>query len=101
VVRALSTEGRGRIRYDTTVRRLLDHDASVRRFFESETDVLPAFYADQVRRDLGPFWDALPPGALRHDPNAYLKAQANPAPARLVRAESRAAGRVGGGMASG
>ena len=31
-----------------------------------------AFYTDQVRRDLGPWWDFLPEGALQHDQNAYL-----------------------------
>jgi hypothetical protein len=75
VVRAVSSEGFGRIKHDTTVRRLLDHDLTVRRFFEGDSEVLPAFYTDQVRKDLGQFfWDALPEGALRHDPNAYLKA---------------------------
>ncbi len=73
LVRALSSEGRGRIRYDTTVRGLLDRDHGVRRFFEGETDEVPAFYADQVRRDLGPFWKTLPAGALTHDTNAYLR----------------------------
>ena len=75
VVRAVSSEGFGRIKHDTHVRRLLDQDLSVRRFFEGESEALPTFYTDQVRKDLGPFfWEALPEGALRHDPNAYLKA---------------------------
>jgi len=83
-VRAVSSEGLGRIRYYSAVRRLLDTDLSVRRFFEGETDVLPAFYVDRVRRDLGPFWEALPAGALRHDPNAYLRAHgAAPSELRL------------------
>ena len=80
-VRAVSAEGFGRIRHDSTVRRLLDHDPSVRRFFEGESEVLPAFYTERVRKDLGHWWDALPEGSLRHDPNAYLKAhQAAQAP---------------------
>jgi hypothetical protein len=74
VVRAVSSEGFGRIRHDSTVRRLLDHDTSMRRFFEGESEVLPAFYTERVRKDLGPWWDAMPEGSLRHDPNAYLKA---------------------------
>ncbi|HWW96005.1 MAG TPA: radical SAM protein [Vicinamibacteria bacterium] len=82
-VRAVSEEGFGRIRHDTTVRRLLDHDTSVRCFFEGESEVLPTFYTERVRKDLGHWWDALPEGSLRHDPNAYLKAheaaQAGPA----------------------
>jgi hypothetical protein len=75
LVRALSSEGSGRIQYDTAVRRLLDEDVSVRRFFEGETSEIPAFYADRVRSDLGPLWDSLPAGGLVHDPNAYLKSQ--------------------------
>ncbi len=75
VVRAVSTEGRGRIRHDATIRRLLESDASVHRFFEGETAAVPAFYAERVRRDLGPLWDWLPAGALEHDPNAYFKSQ--------------------------
>jgi hypothetical protein len=73
-VRALSSEGSGRIRYDSKVRRLLDGDTPLRRFFEGETTELPPFYTDQVRSDLGHFWESLPEGALSHDPNAYLRA---------------------------
>jgi len=76
VVRATSSEGWGRIRYHTQIRRLLDEDRSVREFFEGETDEVPEFYAARVRRELGPFYQYLPEGALRHDPNAYLHATA-------------------------
>jgi hypothetical protein len=75
VVRAVSSEGWGRARYYATVRRLLETDASVRRYFEGESDALPAFYAERVRRDLGVFWQYLPDGALSHDPNTYLKTE--------------------------
>jgi len=74
-VRAVSTEGFGRIRHDTKIRGLLESDVSMRRFFEGETPAVPAFYADWVRRDLGPLWEWLPAGALDHDPNAYLRSQ--------------------------
>jgi hypothetical protein len=80
VVRAVSSEGFGRARYYATVRRLLESDVSVRRYFEGERERLPAFYAERVRRDLGPWWHFLPDGALSHDPNAYLKAEG----ARLI-----------------
>ena len=57
-------------------------------FFEQETTELPHFYAAQIRRDLGPLWEWLPPGAVTHDPNAYReseesrqKADASPRPA--------------------
>jgi hypothetical protein len=72
-VRAMSSEGSGRIQYDSTLRRRLDSDASLRSYLDGETTTLPGFYTDQVRRDLGSFWEALPAGALRHDPNAYLR----------------------------
>jgi len=75
-VRAVSSEGFGRIRYDATVRSLLDTDSGVRQYFEGETRTVPAFYAEQVQRDLGPLWPAMPQGAMEHDQNAYLKAQA-------------------------
>jgi hypothetical protein len=74
VVRAVSSEGSGRIRYNTEILRLLMSDVQFRRYFERETNQLPKFFEDQVRKDLGPLWDWLPHGALYHDPNAYLKA---------------------------
>jgi len=76
VVRAISSEGFGRMKYFATVRELLKTNQSVRRYFEGETDALPEFYVDRVRRDLGPFWADLPDGALYHDANAYAKASA-------------------------
>jgi hypothetical protein len=74
VIRAVSSEGWGRLRYDTDVRRRLDRDVPLRRYFEGESHELPAFYTDQVKKDMGPFFDALPEGGLHHDPKAYLKA---------------------------
>lgn len=76
VVRAVSSEGFGRIRYHTTIRRLLDTDPSVRRFMEGENEPLPEFYHARIRNELGPLYRFLPAAALMHDPNAYLKAPA-------------------------
>jgi hypothetical protein len=75
VVRALSSEGAGRVRYYTQVRRRLDTDRPFRRFFEQETTDIPEFFVQQIRTDLGEYWSWLPDGALRHDPNAYLRSQ--------------------------
>ncbi|HKB70098.1 MAG TPA: radical SAM protein [Thermoanaerobaculia bacterium] len=75
VVRAVSSEGFGRLVHYGEVRRRLDQDPSVRRFFEQETDEIPAFYSERVRQELGPLWKWLPEGALRHDPEAYRKAE--------------------------
>ncbi|HEV8487125.1 MAG TPA: radical SAM protein, partial [Blastocatellia bacterium] len=73
VVRAVSSEGFGRIRYHTEVRKSLDTDRQFRRYFEQETTELPKFYMDQARKDLGPLWEWLPEGAMHHDQNAYIK----------------------------
>jgi hypothetical protein len=89
VVRAVSSEGFGRIRYHETIRRLLDTDRSVRAFMEGETDQLPAFYADRIRRELGPAYEYLPEGALAHDPNAYLHATTEPGLAATVKLGGR------------
>jgi len=75
VVRAVSSEGYGRIRYHSEVRRRLDTDPQLRGYFDRSTTQLPAFYESQVRRDLGSLWEWLPQGALSHDHHAYLKAE--------------------------
>ena len=72
-MRALSSEGSGGSSMTRPCGGCLESDASLRSFLDGETTALPGFYADQMRKDLGPFWDALPEGALRHDPNAYLR----------------------------
>ncbi len=73
VVRAVSSEGFGRIKYYTAVRDGLERDASMRHFFEGETADVPDFYTDRLRAELGPMWEWLPEGAVEHDANAYLK----------------------------
>ena len=93
VVRAVSSEGFGRTKYYGHVRQMLDSDLSVRRYFEGESDILPDFYTNRIKRDLGTFWDHLPEGALRHDPNAYLHAEeagGAPAPIRVGARGSKA-----------
>jgi len=92
VVLAMSSEGWGRIEYHTKIRRLLDTDRSVRDYLEGETDVLPAFYHDRIRRELGPLYEYLPEGALYHDPNAYLESASETPVAEPVSLRSRRAG---------
>ena len=77
VVRAVSSEGWGRIRYHTHMRGLLDTDRTVRAFFEGETRRrCRSSIVQRMRRELGPLYEFLPEGALMHDPVAYLKSQA-------------------------
>jgi len=73
VLRAVSSEGFGRLAYYRTIRENLETNPGFRDFFEQETDEIPPFFVDRVREGLGPFWEHLPEGALRHDPNRYLK----------------------------
>jgi len=75
VVRAVSSEGFGRLRYYTALRQRLDADPRFRDYFEQQTNELPQFFVDLIRKDLGPLWKWLPEGALYHDQNVYLKSE--------------------------
>lgn len=72
IMRAISSEGYGRLRFYRQVRKNLVGDAAFRKYFEGETRQLPSFYTNIIRRDLGVWWSWLPQGALEHNPNAYL-----------------------------
>jgi hypothetical protein len=72
LMRAVSSEGFGRIKYISTLIHLLETDRQFRMYFEQETDVLPQFYVNKIKEDLGPLWEWLPEGAIYHDHNAYL-----------------------------
>lgn len=78
LMRAVSSEGFGRLKYFTKVHERLLTDKPFRRYFEQETTELPQFYVDIIRKDLGALWEWLPEGALNHDPNAYLKSHEGP-----------------------
>ena len=75
IVRAVSSEGFGRLKFYREVRRRLDEDRPFRDYFEGKSTELPHFYMDIIKRDLGALWEWLPEGAIYHDPNAYLKAE--------------------------
>ena len=72
-MRAISSEGYGRIRFFKKVRSLLDKDIKFRDYFEQETDVIPDFYTNIIKKDLGFMWEWLPKDSIYHDQNAYLK----------------------------
>lgn len=73
LMRTVSSEGFGRLKYYKSIRSKLEQDLQFRRFFEGETNEIPLFYREIVKRDLGPLWNFLPEGALEHDPNAFLR----------------------------
>jgi hypothetical protein len=83
LVRGLSSEGSGRIRYHRTIRRLLESDWSIRRFMDGEAEEIPEFYRSLVRRELGPLWPYLPEGAMSHDVNAFFKTESQRQPLSL------------------
>jgi hypothetical protein len=62
-----------RVDFHTRIHGLLDSDPQMRPFFEGTSDKLPEFYLARMRGALGPLWDALLPGAIAHDQNAYRK----------------------------
>ena len=62
-----------RAKFHGKMRRSLIDDQELRAFFDGRSTELPAFYRNRLQRQLGPLWEALPEGALMHDPNAYLK----------------------------
>jgi hypothetical protein len=86
IVRGISSEGWGKIKYFKDIRRRLDEDGAFRKFFDGESDELPQFYLDQIKQDLGPLWDWLPEGAVHHDAYAYLKSERAAKPASLATA---------------
>ena len=75
VLRTVSSEGFGRLKYYKEIRARLDTDPQFAPYFEQETDELPEFYTDLARRDLGSLWDWLPAGGLNHDPYSYLRSE--------------------------
>jgi hypothetical protein len=85
LVRAVSSEGFGRLKYHKEIRTRLDTDPQFERFFEQETAELPDFYTSMARRDLGWLWHWLPQGGLYHDPKAYLKSEGTSAALVSVR----------------
>ena len=72
-MRAISSEGAGRIRFYKMVRKNLKEDRHFQNYFEGETRQLPAFYRNIIRKDLGKWFQWLPASALHHDENAYLR----------------------------
>ncbi|UOQ66074.1 B12-binding domain-containing radical SAM protein [Hymenobacter volaticus] len=71
-MRAISSEGYGRLRFFKQVRQNLIHDRGFRQYFEGESQELPAFYKQIIQNDLGSWWEWLPKGAIDHNQNAYL-----------------------------
>ncbi len=72
MIRAISSEGWGRVKYFTKIGMLLETDKQFRMYFEQETDIIPQFYVNKIKEDLGQLWEWFPEEAIYHDHNAYL-----------------------------
>ncbi len=72
LLRSVSAQGRGRARLYGKIVDRLRSDPEHRDFFEQETTRVPDYYVDRIRRELGPFAEWLPEGAMYHDHKAYL-----------------------------
>ena len=77
VMRAVSSEGYGRLKFFRNIRKMLIEDRTFRDYFEGESTELPQYYVDLIKKDLGKWWDWLPEGAIYHDHLAYLKKENN------------------------
>lgn len=73
VLRAVSSEGWGKIKYFKKIRRKMDEDKAFRGFFEQENQQPLSYFENKIKESMGPLWQWLPEGGLYHDPHAYLK----------------------------
>jgi hypothetical protein len=72
MMRAVSSEGWGRLKFYKNIRQKLVEDRGFRAYFEKDTDKLPEFYTNLIKKDLGIWYEWLPEGAIYHDHKAYL-----------------------------
>lgn len=68
-------------RYYASLHQRLRAGGPLRRFFDGDTASIPDFFTSKLKRDLGPFWQLLPPGAMSHDHLAYLRKTSPAVPA--------------------
>ncbi|MCS3797341.1 B12-binding domain-containing radical SAM protein [Niastella sp. OAS944] len=73
IMRAISSEGWGRLKFYRQVRQNLIQDRNFRKYFEGESQQLPEFYFNIIKADLGIWWQWLPGSALSHNAYAYLQ----------------------------
>ena len=72
-MRAISSEGWGRLKFYRQVRQNLIQDRNFRKYFEGESQQLPEFYKNIIKKDLNVWWQWLPETAITHNAYAYLQ----------------------------
>lgn len=94
LMRAVSSDksagnGAGMLDYYREVRKRLTTDADFQRFFAGETSAPPAFYLNEIRNSLGPFYEHLPDKVLN-----YLKRGESGPNSRILSMKNDGAGFV-------
>ena len=87
--RGLVFRNAGKLARYKEIRRLLDEDRQFRNFYEQETNEIPQYFVDGIKKDMGSLWEWLPHGALYHDQNAYYKGEVLKASAKKNEPKSR------------
>lgn len=72
-VRAISSEGHGRVQFFKEIKKQLMEDKEFHGYFEGAHTRVPEFFTQIIRKDLGYAWDWLPKGFLYYDHLAFLK----------------------------
>lgn len=72
VVRAISQEGYGRIKFFKKIRQNLINDKVFQDYFAGNSKELPPFYLNIIKKELGYMYKWLPEGSIAHDHHAYL-----------------------------
>ena len=72
---SLSEGGSGKMRNARTILKNLRTKPDFRSFMNRETDKIPAFMIEQVKKDLGPIWEWLPDKTLSQNPNVLLESE--------------------------
>jgi hypothetical protein len=88
LMRAVSSEGFGRIKNHEKLTKQLTEMPSLIDFWSGRSNQIPEYYVEWMRRDLGPLWEWLPEGALCHDPRAYLAVESQDIDVPLARIAS-------------
>jgi radical SAM superfamily enzyme YgiQ (UPF0313 family) len=66
---SLTIGGKGKIRFLSAMLKQLQNDRVFQAFVSRESDTVPAFMVDRVKKDLGPLWQWLPNKSLSYNVN--------------------------------
>ena len=70
---SLTIGGIGKARFLSNMLNKLPRDLDFQNFVRKETNRVPEYFIDNVRKDLGPMWNWLPNKSLSYNPNILSK----------------------------